>query len=123
MFGGRATQRRGGGAVVFRLVVCFLVPCFGGTTRPADGIRTLKRFSYRLGLMKQFLLKIFTWGNGETFGTQLWTWRFGGLVGQDEQGNRYYRTKGGKVDTSLGFEGRWGDVNGHARGTWGPRSW
>jgi NADH:ubiquinone oxidoreductase subunit len=39
--------------------------------------------------MKLFLLKIFTWWNGQTFGTQLWTWRFGELVGADEQGNRY----------------------------------
>jgi NADH:ubiquinone oxidoreductase subunit len=44
--------------------------------------------------MKQFLLKMFTWWNGQTFGTQLWTWRFGELVGEDEQGNRYYRTRG-----------------------------
>ena len=44
--------------------------------------------------MKLFLLKIFTWWNGQTFGTQLWTWRFGELVGEDEQGNRYFRTKG-----------------------------
>ena len=41
--------------------------------------------------MKQFLLKLFTWWNSQTFGTQLWTWRFGELVGQDEEGNRYYR--------------------------------
>ncbi|MGB6253372.1 MAG: NADH:ubiquinone oxidoreductase subunit NDUFA12, partial [Bradyrhizobium sp.] len=40
--------------------------------------------------MKQFFLKVFTWWNGQTFGTQLWTWRFGELVGEDEQGNRYY---------------------------------
>ena len=31
--------------------------------------------------MKQFFLKLFTWWNGQTFGTQLWTWRFGELVG------------------------------------------
>ncbi len=48
--------------------------------------------------MKQFLLKLFTWWNGETFGTQLWTWRFGELVGKDEQGNRYYRTSGGNYN-------------------------
>ncbi len=42
--------------------------------------------------MKQFFLKFFTWWNGQTFGTQLWTWRYGELVGEDEQGNRYYRT-------------------------------
>ena len=34
-------------------------------------------------LMKQFWLKIFTWWNSQTFGTQLWTWRFGELVGED----------------------------------------
>src|ERR1044072_9647606 len=42
-------------------------------------------------LMKQFWLKFFTWWNGQTFGTQLWTWRFGERVGLDEQGNRYYQ--------------------------------
>ena len=67
--------------------------------------------------MKQFLLKIFTWWNGQTFGTQLWTWRFGELVGQDEQGNRYYRTKGGKIDPTLGFERRWVVYNGYAEAT------
>ncbi len=33
--------------------------------------------------MKLFLLRIFTWWNGFTFGTQFWTWRFGELVGTD----------------------------------------
>src|ERR1700759_2770963 len=72
--------------------------------------------------MKQVFLKVFTWGNGQTFGTQLWTWRFGELVGADEQGNRYYRTKGGKIDPSLGFEGRWGVYNGYAEATPVPPS-
>src|ERR1700758_4585148 len=53
--------------------------------------------SNRPCLMKQFFLKMFTWWNGQTFGTQLWTWRFGELVGEDEQGNRYYRTRGGAI--------------------------
>ncbi len=66
--------------------------------------------------MKQFLLKLFTWWNGQTFGTQLWTWRFGELVGQDEQGNRYYRTRGGAIDPTLGFERRWVIYNGLRRG-------
>ena len=57
--------------------------------------------------MKLFLLKLFTWWNGQTFGTQLWTWRFGELVGTDEQGNHYFRTKGRKIDPTLGFERRW----------------
>jgi len=53
--------------------------------------------------MKQFFLKLFTWWNSQTFGTQLWTWRFGELVGEDAQGNRYYRTRGGAVDPTLHF--------------------
>ena len=73
--------------------------------------------------MKQFLLKLFTWWNGQTFGTQLWTWRFGELVGQDEQGNRYYRTRGGKIDPSLGFERRWVIYNGYAEASRIPPSW
>jgi len=77
----------------------------------------------RPGSMKQFLLKLFTWWNGETFGTQLWTWRFGELVGQDEQGNRYYRTRGGKIDPSLGFERRWVIYNGLAEASRVPPSW
>ena len=73
--------------------------------------------------MKQFFLKLFTWWNGQTFGTQLWTWRFGELVGEDEQGNRYYRTKGGKIDPTLGFERRWVVYNGYAEATRVPPSW
>jgi NADH:ubiquinone oxidoreductase subunit len=73
--------------------------------------------------MKQFFLKMFTWWNGQTFGTQLWTWRFGELVGEDEQGNRYYRTKGRKIDPSLGFERRWVVYNGYAEASRVPPSW
>ena len=35
--------------------------------------------------------RIFTWWDGQTFGTQLWTWRNGTKVGEDAQGNIYYR--------------------------------
>jgi NADH:ubiquinone oxidoreductase subunit len=73
--------------------------------------------------MKQFFLKIFTWWNGQTFGTQLWTWRFGELVGEDEQGNRYYRTQGGKIDPVLHFERRWVIYNGLAEASRIPPSW
>ena len=73
--------------------------------------------------MKQFLLKLFTWWNGQTLGTQVWTWRFGEAVGQDEQGNRYFRTKGGEIDPSLGFERRWVIYNGYAEATRVPPSW
>ena len=57
--------------------------------------------------MKTFLLRLFTWWNGQTFGTQWWTWLYGEFVGEDEFGNRYVRTKGGKIDPTLGFERRW----------------
>jgi NADH:ubiquinone oxidoreductase subunit len=73
--------------------------------------------------MKLFLLKIFTWWNGQTFGTQLWTWRFGELVGVDDEGNRYFRTKGRKIDPTLGFERRWVVYNGYAEASRVPPSW
>jgi NADH:ubiquinone oxidoreductase subunit len=57
--------------------------------------------------LSDFLTRFFTWWNGTTFGTQFWTWRYGELVGEDEYGNRYYRTKGGGVDPTLRFERRW----------------
>src|SRR3984885_5400807 len=57
--------------------------------------------------MKTFLLRLFTWWNGQTFGTQWSTWLYGEAVGNDEFGNQYYRTKGGKMDPTLGFERRW----------------
>ena len=64
--------------------------------------------------VKDFFTRFFTWWNGQTFGTQLWTWRYGELVGEDEFGNRYFRTKGGKIDPTLGFERRWVIYNGLA---------
>lgn len=39
------------------------------------------------------LAKIFTWWNGATIGTALWTRRFGDEAGRDEAGNIYYRSK------------------------------
>jgi len=36
--------------------------------------------------------RIFTWwDNGSTFGTQLWSWRKGTRVGEDDAGNVFYR--------------------------------
>ncbi len=67
--------------------------------------------------MKLFFLKFFTWWSGQTFGTQLWTWRFGEFVGSDAGGNRYYRTKGGVIDPTLGFQRRWVVYNGYAEST------
>jgi NADH:ubiquinone oxidoreductase subunit len=74
-------------------------------------------------IMKQFFLKLFTWWSSQTFGTQLWTWRFGELVGTDEGGNRYYRTRGGKIDPTLGFERRWVIYNGDVEASRIPPGW
>jgi NADH:ubiquinone oxidoreductase subunit len=94
------------------------------TFRRADGITTAAHPSQPAEpQMKQFLLKVFTWWSGQTFGTQLWTWRFGELVGEDEQGNRYYRTAGRKIDPTLGFERRWVVYNGYAEATRVPPDW
>jgi NADH:ubiquinone oxidoreductase subunit len=97
-------------------------PRLNWTIPRPDGIRA-HLFQTGRPRMKQFLLKFFTWWSGQTFGTQLWTWRFGELVGEDEQGNRYYRTKGGKIDPTLGFERRWVVYNGYAEATRIPPSW
>jgi NADH:ubiquinone oxidoreductase subunit len=73
--------------------------------------------------MKLFLLRVFTWWNGQTFGTQWWTWLYGEFVGNDEFGGRYYRTKGGKIDPGLGFERRWLIYSGVAEASMVPPSW
>ena len=41
-----------------------------------------------MSLFKQ----IFTWWDGQTIGTRLWTSRNGEKVGEDEQGNVFYRS-------------------------------
>lgn len=40
--------------------------------------------------------KIFTWWDGATIGTGLWSWRHGEKVGTDAAGNTYYRSRPGK---------------------------
>lgn len=40
-----------------------------------------------------WFVQIFTWWNGQTWGTRLWTWRRGRLVGVDSQANRYYQDR------------------------------
>jgi len=44
----------------------------------------------------KFLLRLLTWWNGQTLGTQIFTWRRGQKVGEDAQGNPYYQPEGGK---------------------------
>jgi NADH:ubiquinone oxidoreductase subunit len=73
--------------------------------------------------MKQFLLKFFTWWNGQTFGTQFTTWRQGERVGEDHLGNVYYRSRGGKIDPALGIERRWVIYNGEAEASMVPEGW
>lgn len=53
-----------------------------------------------------FLLRLLTWWNGQTLGTQFFTWRHGQKVGEDEQGNVFYQTRDGKR--------RWVIYNGEA---------
>ncbi len=52
------------------------------------------------------VLRVFTWWNGQTLNTQLYTWRKGVKVGEDGQGHCYYRTVDGKR--------RWVIYNGEA---------
>lgn len=41
----------------------------------------------------KFLLQILTWWHGQSLGTRFFTWRNGSLVGEDEQGNKFYENK------------------------------
>ena len=50
------------------------------------------------------------------------TWGFVN-VGQDEFGNRYYRTRGGKIDPTLLMQRRWVIYNGVAEASSIPPSW
>lgn len=54
----------------------------------------------------RFLLRAATWWNSATLNTQLYTWRKGEKVGEDDQGNVYYQAEGGKR--------RWVIYNGNA---------
>ncbi len=73
--------------------------------------------------MKRLFLLLLTWWNNQTFGTMVWTWLYGEPVGEDEFGNRYYRTRGGKIDPALGFERRWVIFNGVAEASTIPPAW
>jgi len=58
-----------------------------------------------MGILKT-LLRAVTWWDGQTLNTQLWTWRKGVKVGEDDQGNRFYETRDAKR--------RWVIFNGEA---------
>ncbi|MCK8462867.1 NADH:ubiquinone oxidoreductase subunit NDUFA12 [Aliiroseovarius sp. S1339] len=44
----------------------------------------------------RFILSLLTWYHRETIGTRLFTWRKGVRVGEDEQGNVFYRDRDDK---------------------------
>ena len=73
--------------------------------------------------MIKWLTQFFTWWNGQTLNTRWHTSRHGELVGPDDQGNAYYRTKGGKIDPALGFERRWVIFAGVSEGSAVPPGW
>jgi NADH:ubiquinone oxidoreductase subunit len=73
--------------------------------------------------MKTFFTQFFTWWNGQTLGTRFFTWRSGERVGEDEFGNVYYRTRGGRLDPALGFERRWVVYNGDTDASRIPPGW
>jgi NADH:ubiquinone oxidoreductase subunit len=56
-----------------------------------------------------FLKRIFTWWDGQSFGTQLFTCRKVVKVGEDDQGNIYYQSREG--------EKRWVIFNGQNEAT------
>ena len=63
----------------------------------------------------EWLKRIFTWWDGPTFGTWLFTRRFGSEVGRDDEGNVYYAAKDGKR--------RWVIYNGPADASKVPPGW
>jgi len=73
--------------------------------------------------MKLFLLRFFTWWNGATLNTLFYTHLRGEFVGEDEFGNTYYRSRGGKIDPALGFERRWVIYNGVSEASMTPPGW
>jgi len=67
-----------------------------------------------------FLLKLFTWWDGATIGTSLFSALNGDHVGTDAQGNKYYRSGKKTVD---GRERRWVIYNGANDASRVPPEW
>ena len=70
--------------------------------------------------MKSFLLMLFTWWQGNTFGTMWHTFLNGVHVGDDQYGNRYYKSR--KNNGPLG-ERRWVIYKHQAEATQIPPGW
>lgn len=73
--------------------------------------------------MRDFIIQIFAWWHKATLGTRFYTWRKGEFVGEDEFGNRYFRTRGGAIDPNLHFQRRWVIYNGLAEASTIPPGW
>ena len=73
--------------------------------------------------MKKLLLLLLTWWQGQTWGTMVTTRLKGEFVGEDEFGNKYYRTRGGAIDPCLGVQRRWVIFNGEAEASKIPPGW
>jgi NADH:ubiquinone oxidoreductase subunit len=68
-------------------------------------------------------VQIFSWWSGTTWGTSFTTWLRGEYVGQDEQGNRYFRSRKGRKDPALLLERRWVIYEGEAEASRIPAAW
>jgi NADH:ubiquinone oxidoreductase subunit len=64
--------------------------------------------------------KLFTWWDGATIGTMVWSMRHGEHVGTDAQGNRYYRSRKPMPD---GRERRWVIYDGANDASRVPAEW
>ncbi len=75
------------------------------------------------GGWKDFLIEIFAWWRGNTWGTRFWIATKGEYVGADEGGNRYYRSRKGAKPGPNGFERRMVVYNGPAEASTIPPGW
>ena len=64
--------------------------------------------------------ELFSWWNGQTLGTRLFTAQRGVRVGEDAEGNRYYEEK---KPGPLGRKRRWVIYNGLAEASMVPPTW
>ncbi len=64
--------------------------------------------------MWRFIKQLFTWWNGETLGTRLYTLFRGNNVGEDSFGNQYYENKKGR---------RWVVYSGYSEASQVPAQW
>ena len=68
--------------------------------------------------MLRLIKQVFTWWNGQTISTMLYTRLFGQNIGQDVFGNKYYMSK-----TKAKKQRRWVIYNGYADSSKVPAKW